>query len=251
MARQPCDQSGRQLVGAVRGGCSGAFGTLYRQHREAAYRLARQLVRSAADADDLVSATFMKVLVVLRRGGGPDLDGCFRSYLLTVLRHTAYDKCREGRAVVLTDDVATVAPQATAVPFQDTVVDRLEQSFAVKAFSRLPVGWRTVLRYTEIDGRTPADLATVLGLTANGVAALSYRAREGLRRAYVQQHVGVVDGACKSIVDRFGSWLRGAVGDAHDDVVRAHLGRCRRCRELADEVADVAGRLARSVPRVR
>jgi len=43
-------------------------------------RLARQLVRGQAEADDVVAETFAKILDLLRRGGGP--EGAFRPYLL-------------------------------------------------------------------------------------------------------------------------------------------------------------------------
>lgn len=36
------------------------------------------------------------------------------------------------------------------------------------------------------EGRTPAELAPVLGVSPNGVAALACRARKGLRQAYLQ-----------------------------------------------------------------
>jgi len=38
-----------------------------------------------------------------------------------------------------------------------------------------------VLWHSEIEGARPAEVASLLGLTANGVAVLAYRAREGLR----------------------------------------------------------------------
>ena len=69
-----------ELISAVRGGDVDAYGTLFERHVEAARRLARQLV-PPADADDLVSEAFVKVLGVLQRGGGPDV--AFRAYLLT------------------------------------------------------------------------------------------------------------------------------------------------------------------------
>jgi DNA-directed RNA polymerase specialized sigma24 family protein len=43
----------------------------------------------------------------------------------------------------------------------------------------LPERWQAVLWHTEIEGSRPAEVASLLGLTANGVAALGYRAREG------------------------------------------------------------------------
>src|SRR5512132_1127731 len=66
-----------ELISAVRGGDVDAYGELFARHVDAARRLARQL-SGPADADDLVSDAFTKVLTVLQRGGGPDL--AFRAY---------------------------------------------------------------------------------------------------------------------------------------------------------------------------
>lgn len=242
---QPSDVHDAQLVDAVRAGDSGAFEQLYREHRAAAYNLGRQLARCSADVDDLVSVTFTKVLVALHEGRGPDSDTGFRAYLLTALRHTAYDKAKQDKPVVLTPDVTVAAPKATVVPFRDTAVARLERSLAAKAFSRLPHRWQTVLWHTEIKGRNPAEVAPLLGLTANGVAALALRAREGLRQAYLQQHVTADHADCRPTVHQFGRWLRGGLRKREHQAVCAHIDACRRCRALVAELVDVAGGLSR------
>ena len=98
MAIVPADVQGpsdAELIDSVRGGTIDAYGQLYERHVSAAYNLARQLARSQAEADDLVSEAFAKVLDTLRGGRGP--DSAFRAYLLTALRHTAYDKTRRTR----------------------------------------------------------------------------------------------------------------------------------------------------------
>src|SRR5690349_10057829 len=51
-----------ELISAVRNGQLGAYADLFTKHRAAAYNLARQLTRSQAQADDLVSDAFAKVL---------------------------------------------------------------------------------------------------------------------------------------------------------------------------------------------
>ena len=66
------EQSDAELISSVRGGDVSAYGDLFARHRDAATRLARQLVRGP-DADDLVSEAFAKVLNVLLAGGGPDV----------------------------------------------------------------------------------------------------------------------------------------------------------------------------------
>jgi RNA polymerase sigma factor (sigma-70 family) len=240
-SRPPSDA---ELIDAVRSGTIQAFGELYARHVHAANNLARQLSRSPIEADDLVSDAFAKVLTVLRAGGGP--DSAFRAYLLTALRHTAYDKARRDRKLDLSDDVHGVSgvEQATAVPFHDTAVARLDRSLAAKAFASLPEHWQTVLWHTEIEGQTPAQVAPLLGLTANGVSAMAYRAREGLRKAYLQAHLAQAQSErCRATVDRLGAWTRGGLSKRETTQVEAHLDECASCRALTAELADVNGAL--------
>ncbi|HEX6345103.1 sigma-70 family RNA polymerase sigma factor [Umezawaea sp.] len=248
MATVPADVQGpsdAELIGSVRGGKIDAYGELYERHVSAAYNLARQLARSTAEADDLVSEAFAKVLDTLRGGRGP--DSAFRAYLLTALRHTAYDKTRRDKKVELSDDVSAVSgvsTEAVSVPFSDTAVAGLERSMAAQAFARLPERWQTVLWHTEIEGQSPADVAPLLGLTANGVSALAYRAREGLRQAYLQVHLTEsTSDRCRATVDKLGAWTRGGLSKRETTQVEAHLDECDRCRALAAELVDVNGSL--------
>ncbi|ONI85922.1 hypothetical protein ALI144C_12520 [Actinosynnema sp. ALI-1.44] len=230
--------SDAELIDSVRKGTVAAYGSLYERHVGAAYNLARQLSRSQAEADDLVSEAFAKVLDTLRAGRGP--DSAFRAYLLTTLRHTAYDKTRRDKRVELSDDVTTVSGADTAVPFSDTAVAGLERSLAARAFARLPERWQAVLWHTEVEGQTPAEVAPLLGLTPNGVSALAYRAREGLRQAYLQVHLAESTGErCKATAERLGAWTRGGLSKRETAQVESHLDECERCRALAAELADV------------
>ncbi|WP_439661676.1 sigma-70 family RNA polymerase sigma factor [Lentzea sp. HUAS TT2] len=242
MAIVPADVQGpsdAELIESVRGGTIDAYGQLYERHVSAAYNLARQLARSQAEADDLVSEAFAKVLDTLRGGRGP--DSAFRAYLLTALRHTAYDKTRRDKKVDLTEDMTDVAP---AVQFSDTAVAGLEKSMAARAFAALPERWQMVLWHTEIEGQSPAEVAPLLGLTANGVSALAYRAREGLKQQYLQMHLADTEAErCRATVDRLGAWTRAGLSKREATQVEAHLDECGRCRALAAELADVNGAL--------
>ena len=246
MATVPADVEGpgdAELIEAVRKGTVSAYGALYERHVASAYNLARQLSRSPAEADDLVSEAFAKVLDTLRAGRGP--DSAFRAYLLTALRHTAYDKTRREKKLELSDDVSTVSGvsvEAVSQEFDDTAVKGLERSLAAQAFARLPERWQAVLWHTEIEGQSPAEVAPILGLTANGVSALAYRAREGLRQAYLQVHLAeTTDRHCRAAAERLGAWTRGGLAKREKAQVEAHLDTCDRCRALAAELADVNG----------
>jgi RNA polymerase sigma factor (sigma-70 family) len=234
-AAAPDGPSDAELITAVRGGSADSYGLLWQRHVDAARRLARQLAQSTAEADDLVAEAFAKVLETLRGGGGP--DAAFRAYLLTALRNTFYDRIKRDKRLQLTDDMTTVDP---GVPFTDTALDALESSLAARAFASLPERWQTVLWHTEIEGESPAAVAPILGLTANGVAALAYRAREGLRQAYLQMHLSdTAADPCRSTVERLGAWARKGLSKRETAQVDAHLDTCDRCRALALELLDV------------
>jgi len=233
-----------ELIEAVRGGHVQAYGSLYARHARAARNLALQLAKSPADADDLVSDAFAKVLTSLRAGGGP--DSAFRPYLLTTVRHGAYDRFRQQRRLELADDLEAVpgAERVTSLPFRDTAVADLDRALITSAFASLPERWQNVLWHTEIENRSPEELAPAFGLSPNGVAALAYRAREGLRKAYLQAHVaGNPAGRCQAAVGKLGAWTRGGLSRRDSVQLNAHLDDCATCRAVATELADVNGAL--------
>jgi hypothetical protein len=91
-----------------------------------------------------------------------------------------------------------------------------------------------------VEGASPADLAPLLGLTPNAVAVLAHRAREGLRRQYLQQHVTVADRPdCRWTGDRLGGHVRGHLPPRDTARLRTHLGRCSGCRSRLAEIAEV------------
>jgi RNA polymerase sigma factor (sigma-70 family) len=234
-ALPPLDQRGdAELISAVRDGDLEAYGTLFERHVESARRLARQLV-SAGDVDDLVSEAFAKVLAVLQRGGGPDL--AFRAYLLTALRRLHVDRLRAGARLTTTDDMTAFDP---GVPFEDTAVSGFDNAAAAKAFASLPERWQQVLWHTEVEGQKPADIAPLLGMSPNSVSALAYRAREGLRQAFVTMHAQeTTDDVCASTRANLGAYLRGGISKRDAAKVEAHLQDCRECSGIYLELAEV------------
>jgi RNA polymerase sigma factor (sigma-70 family) len=228
-----------ELISAVRDGDVDAYGELFGRHVDAARRLARQLV-PPADADDLVSEAFAKVLVVLQRGGGPDL--AFRAYLLTAVRRLNVDRIRAASRLHTTDDMDAFDP---GVPFRDTAVEGFDNAAAARAFASLPERWQMVLWHTEVEGQKPGDIAPLLGMSANSVAALAYRAREGLRQAFLSMHVQELDeDACAWTHQNLGAYVRGGASRRDAAKVEAHLAECRRCTGIYLELTEVNSSLA-------
>ena len=228
-----------ELISAVRGGDVDAYGELFARHVDAARRLARQLT-GPADADDLVSDAFTKVLTVLQRGGGPDL--AFRAYLLTAVRRLHVDKIRAGSRLRSVDDLTPFDP---GLPFQDTAVEGFDNAAAARAFASLPERWQMVLWHTEVEQQKPADIAPLLGMSANSVSALAYRAREGLRQAFLSQHATDPDDVdCAWTRDHLGAYVRGGLSRRDTTRVDDHLAACRACAAVYLELTEVNGGLA-------
>jgi len=233
----PRSDTDTDLLAAVRAGDTAAYGTLYERHSAATRQLAHALARDPSDADDLVAETFAKVFATLRAGRGPLV--AFRAYLHTTLRHVCYHRARRDRRLEFTDDLTRYDE---GEPFRDPALDRLERTYAVRAFRQLPTRWRDILWLTEVEGASPAEIAPRLGLTPNAVAVLAHRAREGLRRLYLQQHVAVADQPeCRWTGDRMGRHVHGRLPARDASRLHAHLAWCAGCRGRLAEISEVDG----------
>jgi RNA polymerase sigma factor (sigma-70 family) len=225
------------LIQAVREGSTEAYGELYERHVGAARSLARYLCPSPSEADDAVSEAFAKMLQVLQAGGGP--DEAFRAYLLRALRNKVYDRARRDKKISFTDDLETQAP---AEPFVDTAEAELERSLAARAFRQLPERWQAVLWHTAVEDQSPSDVATILGTSPNNVTSLAYRAREGLRQAYLDCYLADdPDSPCAQWVGQLGAHARGGLSARNGDHLDAHLAGCSSCTALFAELRDVSG----------
>jgi RNA polymerase sigma factor (sigma-70 family) len=157
------------------------FAELYAEHRSAARRVALALVPAHA-ADDIVAEAFTRVLARQVAGHGP--DGAFRPYLLAAVRNLARDWLAERRHI----DPAPLDPRMVRVPGAgDLATAAEERRMTRRAFESLPARWRAVLWQTEVEGRTPAELARVSGMSPNAVSALAWRARLGLAVAWQRE----------------------------------------------------------------
>lgn len=231
-------RSDTDLIAAVADGDTAAFGLLFARHRDAAERLARQLTQRG-DADDLVSEAFVKVLAQLQDGRGPQT--AFRAYLLTVIRRLHIDRIRVNRRVEVTDEPSRLD---RGEEFFDTAVAGFEQGAAARAFASLPERWQVVLWHVDVEGQRPAEVAPLLGMSANSVSALLYRAREGLRQAYLRFHLAeVTESDCRWTTERLGSHVRDGLSARETHRIEAHLDSCRRCMGVYLELREIASDL--------
>ena len=97
-----------------------------------------------------------------------------------------------------------------------------------------------MLWHTQVEGETPAQVGALLGMAPGAVSSLAFRAREGLREAYLQAHLAETAAEqCRTTVERLGAWTRGGLSKREKAQVDAHLETCDRCRALAAELEEV------------
>ncbi|WP_284974616.1 sigma-70 family RNA polymerase sigma factor [Arthrobacter sp. efr-133-TYG-104] len=219
------------LIALVREGDHEAFAELYRRHRKVAGYVARAESDSSSEAEDVVSEAFAAVFAALTSGKGPRES--FQAYLATTVRRMAHRRNVTVRRSATLGygsalDVLTLEENTTIAAFESTIL--------MRAFRSLPVRWQTVLWCMEVEGLKPAATARVLDLTPNGVSSLLIRATEGLRQAYLQQHVGkAAIEECTDFARHLGKFVRNAVHKAARLRVDEHVAQCRHCANaLAD-----------------
>jgi DNA-directed RNA polymerase specialized sigma24 family protein len=245
------DYDDAKLLSMVRTGDIGAFGVLRQRHGDAARRLARILVSTPAEVDDVVAEAFDRVLDALKRGGGP-ADG-FRPYLLTATRRVCASRA-EARGAPIPGERPGQAGQSESGkksepgrPFLDpaTSVDKL---LIVGVFLSLPERWSALLWHLEIEQETAEEIAPLFGLSFNGLTALERRARAAFRQTYLDTYSAQLESAsCMSVVDMLGGYLRYALAEGETAYVAAHLSECAQCRAVYSELSDLGATLRSAI----
>lgn len=244
--------SDQVLIDAVQGGSVGAFEVLYDRYRSVALAGARSHLapHNRSHAEDVVEITFASIYGAMRRGGGP--RGPFRSYLLlSIRREAARQQHRRRREAVLEhhtlDRLSRApshlvhAPRHSDELLADGVVgspsregDLDPHLLLGEVFKGLNDRFRHALWLSEVEGRSPEEIAPMFGVSPNAAAAVCYRARRALRSGYFGAYASTLAApACKPLVPKLATFVEaGQPAEGHDSV-RAHLAACSTCRDVA------------------
>jgi RNA polymerase sigma factor (sigma-70 family) len=234
----PSGLSDSELIHRSRSGDRDAFGELWRRHSRAGVTVARSYT-STFDPEDLVAESYAKIFQAIQSGGGP--TGAFRPYLFTTIRNTAASWGRAKRETAIEDADQIEDPQFS----EENTLAALDRSLTARAFQSLPTRWQEALWYSEVESMTPQEIAPLLGMKANAVAALTYRAREGLRQAWIQAHLSSLpaDSECRWSIDHLGAYARDGLSKRDTARVDHHLSGCAKCTIVAAEAKEVGSRL--------
>ncbi len=153
-------------------------------HLDALYRLARQLARSAADAEDLVQETYARAF----RGAAGFAPGSNRrAWLFRILRNAFLDLRRRERRMPVgpaPDEVDAPDPAAAEGWLRgDAELERLRRVVGEEieaALRTLSEDGRTVV-LLDLEGLSEVEIAEVMGCAPGTVKSRLSRARAALR----------------------------------------------------------------------
>lgn len=189
-----------------------------------------------------MSDSFARVLGQLQAGRGP--TSSFRAYLFTTIRNRHRDTVRTSqreqpvsdRPWILEDSQEAVEPADEAFHDGD----------AVAALTSLPDSWRRILWHLEVEGRRVPEVADLLSTSPAAVSALAYRAREGLKIAFLQQRLTTAPSnlECTWVHERLSRYVRGAVSSRARRRIEGHVATCAECALALEELENVNRKLA-------
>ena len=159
-------------------------------HMAAAHNLAFWLVRSRADAEDIVQDAYVRAFRAFASLKGEDA----RPWLLAIVRNVAYRwlaQRQRAANVISLDDALSQAPGengghglqiATEEPSAETMLIRAgDHALVLEALAVLAPAWREVIVLREIEELSYREIADVIGAPVGTVMSRLSRARAELK----------------------------------------------------------------------
>ena len=148
-------------------------------HLDAAYNLARWLMRNPADAEDVVQEAFLRAMRFFDGFRGGDS----RAWLLKIVRNTSYSWIRKNRPTESFDefDETVHSSEALGESAEAKLVSQSESERVTKAIEALPAAFREVLVLREFEGLSYKEISDMTGVPMGTVMSSLSRARQRLR----------------------------------------------------------------------
>jgi RNA polymerase sigma factor (sigma-70 family) len=189
------------------------FERLYRKHVADVYRYALGVLRNESDAEDVTQTTFMNAYRAMAQGQQPDRP---RTWLIGIAHGICRQRFRQKA-------------RGMEVSLDEHPLDRIEDDHAPtaadvrRALGRLPFDERAAIVMRELDGRSYADIAEVLGESVGTVETLIFRARRALREQLEESLT------CKQAQLAMSQQLDGRLARTRRSPLRVHLRECGDC----------------------
>jgi RNA polymerase sigma-70 factor (ECF subfamily) len=164
---------------------------VFRDYAPRVYNLARRMLGSDADAEDVTGDVLLQVVRKLPSFRG---EAAFPTWLHRVtvnaaLQHRQKQAVRESHRVhdplekLFEDGQHTVPVRRWSVGPEDQVLGRETHELIERAIAGLPEMYRDVFVLADVEGLPNADIASLLGLSVPAVKSRLHRARLLMRQA--------------------------------------------------------------------
>jgi RNA polymerase sigma-70 factor (ECF subfamily) len=149
-------------------------------HLDAAYNLARWLMRNEQDAQDVAQEAYLRAFRFFPGFRGGDA----RAWLMKIVRNTCYTWLHANRplqdATEFDENVFT--PDSRSPNPEEAVLQNDNSTLVRKAMEKLPPNFREVLILRELEGMSYKEIADITGMPAGTVMSSLSRARGRLRQ---------------------------------------------------------------------
>jgi RNA polymerase sigma-70 factor (ECF subfamily) len=175
--------SGREDIEPVAGLSAEAAGVaiaaLVDEYAGTLYRVAYSVLRNAADAEDAVQETYLRVL--RHRDGLAEIRDP-RVWLVRIVWNVVLDRKRRAKTRPETDDIADLARMlpATGLTAEERVASVQHHEFILRAVEQLPEKEQRVLILSAFEELSSVEIARILGTTESTIRSRLFRARNML-----------------------------------------------------------------------
>ena len=181
------DRTEALLIADLCEGDETAFAPLVERYKRMVYRLAVQITKNHADADDVMQETFIKVYRSIRTFRK---DAAFETWLYRIAVNEALNFVkRRDRRPECTLETATEAVYASTARYSAELAndphahaEKAElRQYVTEAVNSLSLKHRTVVILHEFEGLTHAEIASILNCSEGTVRSRLHYARKKLR----------------------------------------------------------------------
>ena len=147
-------------------------------HLDAAYNLARWLMRNEHDAQDMVQEAYLRALRFF--GGFHGTDA--RAWLLTIVRNTCYTwlKRKQGPEFLGDFEEAVMTKESDELDPESSHELKVQTQLINEAIEKLPVEFREVVILRELEELSYKEIAAITGIPIGTVMSRLSRARKRL-----------------------------------------------------------------------
>jgi RNA polymerase sigma-70 factor (ECF subfamily) len=164
------------IAGATSDASAVAIAALVDEYAGTLYRVAYSVLRNAADAEDAVQETYLRVL--RHRDGLAEIRDP-RVWLVRIVWNVVLDRKRRVKTRPETDDIADLARMlpATGLTAEERVASSQHHEHVLRAVSQLPEKEQRVLILSAFEELSSVEIAQVLGTTESTIRSRLFRAR--------------------------------------------------------------------------